>query len=145
LSKTALFPAFCHKEASVTLDFGPFENIEERTSIFWTPAYLTLTAAPWIDRKNLHGNTQLHLAAFHDRCMAVTDLVERGASVEITNDHERTPLHTAVIQGSYRTALLLIDAGSNIPRQWSTCSIKSRILNNMEAGRKEAAIASRER
>jgi hypothetical protein len=63
LLKTALFPAFCHKEASVTLNFGPFENIEERTSIFETIAPLMqegahsiLTAKPTVTPTGIASN-----------------------------------------------------------------------------------------
>ena len=114
LFEAPLYPAFCLKEASVTLNFGPFKNLEDRTAIFKIPALLEMAKNPWIDRKDRQGNTHLHIAAFDDRFTAVRDLIERGASVNVTNDHQRSPLHTAVIQGCYDVALLLVDAGSNL-------------------------------
>lgn len=67
--------------------------------------------------------TPLHLAAEHDRCAAAAVLLKTGADVNATlarshseryTDRRATALFFAVVNGSFETAKLLVDAGASL-------------------------------
>ncbi|XP_003745450.1 ankyrin repeat domain-containing protein 11 [Galendromus occidentalis] len=66
------------------------------------------------ERRNIRGETPLHVACINGDYEQVKRLIEQGASVN-TSDHAGwTPLHEASNRGWYKVARLLIASGANV-------------------------------
>lgn len=70
------------------------------------------------DSYSSDGWTALHLAAFFDRPEAVTELVERGAHLQLPSRSDfargNTPLHAAIANGARDAAARLIALGADV-------------------------------
>ena len=68
-----------------------------------------------VDERGAGNSTLLFYAIDSAHCDLVRDLLERGASVNITEDDaSATPLHIAAMSWRYDIALLLLDRGAQI-------------------------------
>lgn len=66
-----------------------------------------------VDMTNAAGDTLVMLAAYHGHAEAVSQLVERGADVNIRNDRGQSPLAGAVFKSEDAVVKTLLAAGAN--------------------------------
>ncbi len=61
-----------------------------------------------LNRKNSHGASPLHYAAFHAHLQTVIFLVVNGADVAASDQQGATPLHMAAYNGNWKVAMFLL-------------------------------------
>lgn len=59
----------------------------------------------------------LHLAAKYDQAEVASELLRRGAQLELTAEQSKTPLHVAAIANSVKVLELLLQSGANASAQ----------------------------
>lgn len=65
--------------------------------------------------KTVNGDTPLHTAARRGKIDLITHLVRKqGADINAVDNFGNTPLHSAVHNGHFRVAKLLVDLGANV-------------------------------
>lgn len=67
-----------------------------------------------LEKRDKHGNTRMLDAAALGRAKGIAFLIERGASIHITDRKGFTPLHLAAISGKTDAVRLLLENGADI-------------------------------
>lgn len=60
------------------------------------------------------GSTALHLAAWEDRDEAISLLLKHGASIDLPNNNQYTPLHCAALQGNPGSVRVLLAMNADV-------------------------------
>ncbi|KAF4076519.1 hypothetical protein AMELA_G00215950 [Ameiurus melas] len=81
------------------------------------PNSSTLRQKERVNKRNAHGETPLHMAAFRGDVKQVKELIEIGADVNMKDFAGWTPLHEACNHGYYDVAKVLIGAGAEVNTQ----------------------------
>lgn len=63
------------------------------------------------------GDRPIHTAAVRGQVEDIELLIENGASVNLTGEHEYTALHFAVLHGNLEAVSLLLKAGSDLAKK----------------------------
>ena len=76
-------------------------------------AQLLLEHGAYVNQRNHHGSTPLHLAAEYGRVEVMRVLLEHGANVGAVDHEGRTPFHAAANFGRVEVVCVLLEHGAN--------------------------------